>query len=71
MPILIIIALGVFEYAFFKFCQGMFKLLQALYYKFFASEKQIDEAYKNQVVKSSEDYKAFENEFDEAFKEGI
>lgn len=48
----------------FFFLRAVWLFGKAGYYRYFASERQIDEAFKKEVLSKDPNYKAFESTFD-------
>lgn len=65
MIILLLLAFCLFVFACYQVIKALFKFCQAIFYKKFANEKQIDEGFKKYVIKESDSYKEFESKFDE------
>ncbi|SOC79825.1 hypothetical protein SAMN06296241_1362 [Salinimicrobium sediminis] len=59
--VLAVLAFGIAAYYFLK---GLWLLMKAVYYRWFAPERKLDEAFKKEVLAKEPEYKKFESDFD-------
>ena len=71
IALLMLIALACFVYAFILFLKAVFYLLKAAFYICFANEKQVDEGFKKYVIKPTDEYQKFEDDFDDTIDDII